>query len=618
MSILLPILIFIISSLTGINIFSAGKIFKEKILILAAGTVLGLTITTTLTYLLTAFMILDRYPIIIILMLEIVFIYIVNLHTKAWLYFKNLPTDKIALYFLIILLVLFGLIAPKILIDNTSTEGGLSTGTINAYGDLGFHMANITSLAYGQTIPPANPILSGNYLTYPFFSNFFSAMLLVGDASYSQSIVWPAFILIPLTLILFYCLACSLTKNKWAALIAVLLFMLGGGTLGWIRIMGDLSAPYNSLIELFANLPRNYSGHSDDPLGFQLVNPIISLLIPQRSFMFGIPLAFIILLLLTRNQLKHRRAAFLIAGLAAGLLPLFHAHTVIALIPIILLLLIAKPHRDWRIFFITTILIGAPGVLYYLTSDASASAAPHIQFGWMSGDTNIIIYWLKNSGLLLPITILGLFLPTPKNIKIFAITGLAIFSVANIWLFAAWEWDNTKLFVYWTLFTLPLVAYTATYYWQKNNSYIRGVIIALIIFHVLSGSLDVFRLTLPNTPTWLEWDNNSIAMAELIRSSTSRRDTILIAPYHNSPAALSGRAVFLGFPGHVWTHGGNLQDREGAIKQFYNGEIEQLPQDQPQYVIVGPVERSFYPELYIQPSWQLIGQRGDYELYKLP
>lgn len=617
MSLFLPIFIFTISAVFGINILSAWKIFKEKILILAAGTVLGLVVTITLIYLLTAFVLLSHVPIIIILSLEIAAIYIINSHTKAWIFFKRVPTDKTALFIFIALLIIFSFITPKILIDDTANNNGLSTGMINAYGDLGFHMANITNLAYSQTIPPADPILSGNYLTYPFFSNFLSAMLLIGGASYSQAVNLPAFILIPITLILFYCLVRSLSNNKKVALIALLLFAFGGSTIGWLFIIDDFPSLNNLSIELLANLPRNYTGHSGDINNLQLVNPIISLLIPQRSFMFGMPLAFIILLLLIRKEKSNHFISFLLAGLLAGLLPLFHAHTVIVLIPLILLLLTGNPHRDWRIFFITTIIVGLPGALYYITSDASASTTPHLQLGWMSNNNNFIVFWLKNSGLLIPITIFGLFLPTPNNIKIFAATGLAIFSAANIWLFAAWEWDNTKLFVYWSLFTLPLIAYTAVHFWQKGNHYVRGIIISLIIFHILSGSIDVLRLTLPKTQTWPEWDNDNIAMAELIRSNTTRQDTILIAPYHNSPAALSGRAVYLGFPGHVWTHGGNHIEREEAVKQFYNGEIEQLPQLQPQYVIVSPVEHSFYPELYIRPHWQLIGRKGAYELYKL-
>jgi hypothetical protein len=305
------------------------------------------------------------------------------------------------------------------------------------------------------------------------------------------------------------------------------------------------------------------------------------------------------------------------AGLLAGVLPLFHAHSVVALVPVIILFFFYRPHRSWYIFFLTAAISGLPGVLYFITSPSSASASPHLQLGWMAHNQSFIIFWLKNSGLLLPIALLGFFLPATKTAKLLAGAGLLLFLIANIWRFAAWEWDNTKIFVYWLLFTLPLVASATVALWHKSKFYFRSVILAVVIFHLLSGSIDVFRLTLPNVPSWPEWDRTAIAMAESIRTHTARNDVILIAPYHNSPAALSGRPVYLGFPGHVWTHGGDHTAREESIRLFYNGQLSAMPQIQPQYLVVGPVERAFYPQLTIKPNWQLISQHQEYSLYQI-
>ena len=618
MSLFLPITIFIISSLTGISLILWLSVFREKTLIVAIGTVVGLTITTVIIYLSSAFFLLSPSLIYSILLVEVVYLGIASVRGRAWSTFYMLPANKPATIVLVVLLVLSALITPKLLFTSSATNGGLSTSIINAYGDLGFHLANITNLAFNATIPPANPILAGNNLTYPFFSNFFSAILLVAGANYSQAVVWPAFLLIPLTLFLFYQLTFTFTGSSKVALIALLLFALGGSTFGWVRVVNDLQMPHESFLQLLANLPINYTGHSDDPLSFYIINPIISLLLPQRSFMFGMSLAFIILLLLTRppSHPAHHRV-MIIAGLLSGLLPLFHAHTVIALVPIIIMLFLYQPKQGWLSFFVTAALIGLPGLLYFSTSHASAAASPHLQLGWMAHNQSIILFWLKNSGLLIPITLLGFFLPVPKPTKVLALAGLLLFLSANVWRFAAWEWDNTKIFVYWILFTLPLIASAGIILWQRSKYYWRAILFAVLVFHLLSGSIDVFRLTLPNLPAWPEWDPDAIAMAESIRAKTKRGDVILIAPYHNSPVALSGRSAYLGFPGHVWTHGSDHTQREGSIGRFYTGQLATLAQIQPQYVVVGPVERSFFPELQIRPEWQLIAHHGNYELYKI-
>jgi len=610
---ILSLAILLLPLVLGICLISSLSIFQEKTVTIATGSFLGLALSITFTYLATAFFLLKPPLLLAIVLIHLVAIYFLCLKKRAWRNFRELPLDKTALITLVVLLILFGLITPKLL---SYDSGGLRTQVINAYGDLGFHMANITNLAYGPTLPPASPILSNHKLTYPFFTNFYSAMLLAAGSNYSQSVIWPAFLLIPLSLILLHQLTYQLTHGKKAALLVLLLFTLGGGTFGWLRLTTDLTIPHSSLTELLANLPRNYTGHSDDPDGFHIINPVVSMLLPQRSFMFGMGMAFMILLLLTIKNSAIRRRSYILAGILAGLLPLFHAHTVLALIPIILLLVIINPHRHWQLFFTITLLVGLPGIIYYLSSGASSSAAPHLQLGWMSQE-NIFLFWLKNTGFLIPITLLGLFRPAPKILKPLALAGLSLFTAANIWLFAAWEWDNTKIFVYWILFTLPLAAFTTIDLWHKSKYYFRGVILAFVIFHLITGSIDVLRLTLPNLPAWEEWNASSIALAKYIRTHTSPSDTILIAPYHNSPAALSGRSVYLGFAGHVWTHGGDHWEREAAIGNYFSGALATLPQHQPQYVIVGPVEYTYYPDLSIRPEWQFVTRQGDYELYKL-
>jgi hypothetical protein len=55
-------------------------------------------------------------------------------------------------------------------------RGGISTGLLNNFGDLPFHLSVITSFAFGNNFPPEDPTYAGVRFTYPFISDFVSAM----------------------------------------------------------------------------------------------------------------------------------------------------------------------------------------------------------------------------------------------------------------------------------------------------------------------------------------------------------------------------------------------------------------------------------------------------------
>jgi hypothetical protein len=570
MVLLISFFIFAIPAAFGTTLFTVLKIFREKITLILTGTIFGLVLFITLAFILSP-----------------------------------------------LFSLVFSIITPKLLFFE---NGELYTGIINAYGDLGWHVANITSFAQNQSIPPENPIFADTRLTYPFLTNFFSATLLTNNANIVQAVVWPALLLIPLLLTLLYCFTRNLTNYKSAAIIALLLFLLGGATLGWTRINDDWQAQNQSFITFITHLPdRDYSGVGTDQQGFHFLNPTFTLLLPQRPFLFGLPIALsILLLLLPTKQTQTTPTRFAVAGLFAGLLPLFHAHTVLALIPIIIALYVLNPKQPWFRFTIIAIIIGAPSIFYYLTGSNETGSFFRWAPGWMSYSINFSWYWIKNTGLLLPTILLGLYLPAPKQLKALAMAGLIIFAAANMFLFAPWAWDNFKLFVYWFIFSLPLVSWMiVTKFIKSTNILLRFSLILLVIIHLISGALDLWKITLPTATTWPVWSANAVQTAPDIQAATLPGQSILTAPIHNSVAVLAGRPIYLGYSAHIWSHGGNPWTREHAIRSFYSNTIDQLPESIPDYVLVGPVEKSMFPLLKIRSNWQLVLEKNEYSLYKI-
>ncbi len=616
MAFLSILLLFAVPSVLGAVSLTALKIFREKVVLLLAGSAAGLAVITFLTYLTTSFNPLSKSTLTAAVLAAAVGTVIILFKTPAVSHWRACYTDRAAVVILILLTALCVLVAPKLLLPRP--DGSLYNGIINAYGDIGWHAASVANLAESNTVPPQDPIVAGRRLTYPFMVNFFSAMLLKSGASLSQSVVWPALLLMPLALTLLYCFVRQLTGKKSAAIVALLLFVFGGAVMGWPRIFHDWQLQNDTWWYFLTHLPnRDYSGVGVDRQGFHFINPVFTLLPVQQAFLFGLPLALIITTLLFSGRDNVRRLAA--AGVLAGILPLFHAHTALALAPVVAGALLLYPRGRWHFFLLPAILAGIPALLYYGTGSLESGSFFRLEPGWLAGQENIFWYWLKNTGLLLPVILLGFFLPAPRQAKILAAAGLTIFAAANILLFAPWAWDNYKLLLYWLVFSLPLIGWTAAQAFAPRYSVLVSFGAAVLIaLHLISGALDVWKLSLPTAQAYLEWPAQRVRAASAIRSATAPGQAILTAPIHNSAAALAGRPVYLGFFHHVWSHGRDPRPRLDAAKKFYEGRSDQLPGADIKYVLVGPAERSLYPGLKIRPGWQLVFQQDSHTLYRLP
>jgi hypothetical protein len=589
----------------GFSLFSALKLFSEKITLIAAGAIAGLTFYVITLYSLSVLIPLN--PLLIGLTL---FIFTLGgggliFPAAARRHFLTRQLDYSAFFLLLGLVTLVSLLAPRYI---SLEENGLVTNMLNTYGDLGWHVAAITNFAHSPAMPPQNPVFAGHTLIYPFLADFHSATLINAGASLVHALTLPAVFLIPLFFTLLYCLVRDLSHSQ-AGLLTVLLFLFSGATLGFLRFFWPPSYSF-----------QDYSGFGSDPDYFHFLNPLLALFFPQRSFLFGFPLAILILYLLAPLRQRASTTSAVIAGLLAGLLPLFHAHTVLALIPLLLSLFLfdLKHWKRWLLFAIIALSSGLPQIIYYLQGNLSSESFFKFSPGWTyAGGENPLWFWLKNTGLIFPALIAAFLTPAPRLLKQLAGGGLAIFLAANLFLFAPWVWDNFKLLIFWLLFSLPLVAWLWFYLWQKSSWLWRPLLLLALALQLTSAGLDLTKLITGQNRAYKEWDQAAITAARALQVTLPPGSALLAAPSHNNLGALAGYPVYLGHPAHVWSHGGDQSAREHAVPLFYNGTLNTLPEFQPAYVLVGPTERYHYPNLVIQPHWELILESGPYQVYKL-
>lgn len=609
---IIPLLFIISAALAGITVVSALQLVTEKVAATATGVVIGLCTTTFLLFVLNT-LLPPTLPWLIIVMLALLSASYIGLtRYRGWRNWRHMSVDRSALNWTILLFILFTFIAPKLLL---TTSDGLGTGIINNYGDVAYHVELITSFAAGQTTPPTNPIYAGIRLAYPFLSDFTSALLVTAGASLAHSIMLPTLVLLPALFVLFFLVTKQLTGSKEAASMALLLFLFAGSTFGWLQLATDIKAA-ESLTEFWHTQQRfYYSGATDATTPYHLINPLISLILPQRSLLFGIPVALIIILLLTRQD-RPNRTTYLVAGALAGMLPLWHAHTVIALTPVIIGLIWLNRDKQWLYFFLPAAILGLPQVLYYLTAEARGAALTWHP-GWMTPPTMSVLYfWLLNAGLLVPAAIAGVGLKAPQRLRVVGISGLLLFVSANLWLVAQWEWDNTKLLVYWLVFTLPVVGWLTVTLMKRLPQWAQVVIITVVALHGISGLIDIAYLV-TSSQQYTVWNTAAVTFASEVQEVVPKRSVIVTAPVHNSSIELTGRPRYIGYSGHVWSHGINGFVREQAVADFYEGRQLTLPEVQTSYALVSPSERSRYPKLVIQPTWQLVVDQGAYQLYKI-
>src|SRR6266481_2218794 len=170
---------------------------------------------------------------------------------------------------------------------------GIYTGVLNNYGDLPFHLSVITRFALGQNFPPEDPTFAGARFTYPFITDLVSAMFVRAGASLRDSLfIENYFVGVALVGVL-HRFGQKLLRNRTAAILTPVLIILNGG-LGWAMLFSDVNKTDGGVFQLLRHIPHSYTILPEVEDGWRWGNAVTSLLVPQRGFLLGIPLAVIV------------------------------------------------------------------------------------------------------------------------------------------------------------------------------------------------------------------------------------------------------------------------------------------------------------------------------------
>lgn len=193
------------------------------------------------------------------------------------------------------------------------------------YGDMSMHLSFITSLARQGAFPPEYSILPGTRLSYPFLGDSVSASLYLVGAPLNLAYALPMWLAMGQVIFGFLLFAARLLGSWNRGLLSWALFF-GNGGLGFVYFLGGGWENFTRIFTEFYQTPTNLAGEN-----IRWVNVVVDMMLPQRALLFGWAVLFPLLYLLYRAVFEGQRRYFWWGGVLAGLLPMIHTHSFLAL-----------------------------------------------------------------------------------------------------------------------------------------------------------------------------------------------------------------------------------------------------------------------------------------------
>lgn len=517
-------------------------------------------------------------------------------------------------------------------------DGSLYTSNHHNHGDLPWHIALTQGFVTNGNFPPEHMEFAGVPLTYPFLADFVTAQYVCVGAPLISAFLLHNLMRAFCLLIVLHWWAISITRNRFAFLTVPAMLLFSGGW-GWLTFIPEAQASGQSLLAFFARPPHDVTIGIE---GIRWGNLLTTLLITQRGFLMGFPLALIVFTLFWKGFRRNDSERLLLmaaAGCVAGLILLGHGHTfLVVLLTGATLAIFDIPHapqrwRGWVLFFGIAGALAFPQALILANkSVVRVDAFFGVQAGWDSNTTDPqswAIFWYRNTGPLFLLLGLALFWRRSEwqgrvspRLKLFFVPFGLCFVVGNVFRVAPWIWDNYKVLYYFQVGAVLLIGVLLSIFWRRG---FFGKITALLLFFlmILSGAIDVWRLASFQT-TGAVFDPEGRAFAALVGQATPPGSRILQAPQYSHPILLTGRRLVCGYNGHLWSHGLDYDSRQQEVKRIYAGDTkaeELLQKLKVNYITVGPPEyndKDFTVNEVFLSRFRTVVAYGSYRLLAVP
>lgn len=608
-AIFISALLIVIPAGFGYCVLRSIPVFTRGLLRISAGTVVGVSTFSWLVFWLSWLLGYNRLTIwLAISMLFIAILFFWRRSAKS-VGANSLRFDRGDL------LIALGCLALSVVITSRFAVPSVSGLRVNAQGvfDLYVHLSQISIFAHREGMPAPNPFFGGSNLVYPFLVNLYSSMFIKLGLSIESSVIIPMIALLTTLFILLYGFMLEIGKSRRLAFLYTLLLCGFGATLGFLRFLLDYINGNQGFWTLLNSATVKYDGSPQDKAGFFLASFFRTIIIPQRSILIGLPLLLIIILLVQRSSGGRNRRVFL-AGVLAGIMPLCHGHACLVIVLCVSALLLTRRDVAGLLFFAAVAAItAAPGLIYFMRSESISNMISWNPF-WLAGE-DLLSFWIKNTGLIIPFLLYALFKEENHLARLLAVCGVFLFVAANLFQFAPWQWDNTKIFFFAFVLFLPCICLQTGAIWATARSrWIKYAVVVLVGLHTLSGLLGAWRVLVAN-PKQNMWTERYVELSKKVREYSDENSVVLLNPGRwNRIEILSGRAVYVTSAWSLWSHGLKPTHRMIMSRAYLFGITDKLVDVAPTHVLIDYNDQRTQPRSY----WKLLFESDGFRFYELP
>lgn len=522
--------------------------------------------------------------------------------------------------------------------------GNLMINHVNMWGDWAAHFTMGSAMGYRELWLAQSPFLLGARFSYPFLANFISACFIRIGVPFFTSFIVPSFLASCLLVASLFYFFKTLLSNKVLAVVASLIVLLNGG-LGFYYFIQDVAASPEPLLAIL-NPTHEYTRLDSENIKW--ISIIDSMVIPQRAFTQGFPLALIALALIyevTFQKPSRPKLRLVVAGSILGLLPLIHTHSFLAagiilsfwLVASWLLQPLSKKRLkqiilNWSLVGGISLLLALP--LFYFFFFNQTQGFLRWYPGWLAKEfeMNWFVFWFKNWLLTPWLGLLGFWLVIQatrnnRNRQTWVqfciwFPFIGLFILANLFLFQPFAWDNTKLIVWSSVGIAGLSTVFLDHWWQSKKFGLKVLATAIFLVTIASGMVDAHWIIRTDLHSFQMYSAEELALAEWVKNNTPSDSIWLTGDQHNHWLFnLTGRQSVMTYRGWLWTHGYDYLPVQADVTTMFAmpRRTDLFTKYGVDYVVIGYNEQKVWGANHndFQSAWPSIKSTPHYQIYAI-